>query len=365
MTTDRIIGKSLRWLETLDQVSLLAPVDRAAIILGERGTGKELIAERLHFLSPRWDQPFIKVNCAGFTDTLLESELFGYEPGAFTGASKLYRGRFERAQGGTLFLDELGTLSSRVQEKVLRVIEYGEFDRLGSQKTQKVDVRIVAATNANLPEMVRQGKFRADLLDRLAFDVICLPSLRERKEDIIELAEHFAIRMSHELGWGLFPGFSQIALEELHSYDWPGNVRELKNVVERSVYRWGQESTPINHLVINPFSAFISQLESAPQTKAHLKSNSEKTTLEETESVKVKHEKVISEQINEQEKKKTTSYTTTLPLSLHEAVKSFEINLLEKALQQAQYHQGDAAALLGLTYHQFRGLYRKYQLHTP
>ena len=247
MSEQRIIGQSPAWVEALDQVSQLAPINRAALILGERGTGKELVAERLHFLSPRWDQPFIKINCAAYTDSLLESELFGYEPGAFTGAERRHQGHFERADGGTLFLDELGALHQRVQEKILRLIEYGEFERLGGQKTLSVDVRIVAATNADLKVMAENREFRHDLLDRLAFDVIHLPPLRQRHQDIHLLCDHFAVRMGHELGWELFPGFSEAALRQLHNYHWPGNVRELKNAVERSVYRWKQPATAHRH----------------------------------------------------------------------------------------------------------------------
>ena len=253
MSTERIIGASLAWAEALDHVSLLAPIDRAALVIGERGTGKELIAERLHFLSPRWDHALIKVNCASFSESLLESELFGHEIGAFTGASARHLGRFERASGGTLFLDELGTLPNRVQEKILRVIEYGEFERLGSQQTQSVNVRIIAATNADLPAMVEKGKFRGDLLDRLAFDVIQLPALRQRGDDIVELSNYFAIRMCSELGWDLFPGFSDRAMTKLRAWHWPGNIRELKNAVERSIYRWGSASSPIDTVIIDPF----------------------------------------------------------------------------------------------------------------
>lgn len=236
----RIIGSSYALAQTLEHASRLAEIDRSVLICGERGTGKELIAERLHYLSKRWDQNFISLNCATLSEELLESELFGHEQGAFTGATKSHRGRFERADGGTLFLDELGTLPMRAQEKLLRVLEYGEFERLGGSQTIKVDVRVIAATNADLPAMAEDGDFRSDLLDRLAFDVINIPPLRDRKEDLEELAEFFAIRFSTELGWEMFPGFDEQALSTLFSYEWPGNVRELKNVIERSVFRAGQ-----------------------------------------------------------------------------------------------------------------------------
>ncbi len=215
----------------------LLPLEKPVLIVGERGTGKELIAARLHYLSNRWDAEFIKMNCAAISDSLLESELFGHESGAFTGATRNHRGRFERADGGTLFLDELATTSKLVQEKILRVIEYGEFERVGGNKTIRTSVRLVAATNEDLPTLADEGVFRRDLLDRLAFDVITLPPLRHRPDDITLLAEHFAINMATELGQTLFPGFTDRARETLLQHDWPGNVRELKNVVERCVYR--------------------------------------------------------------------------------------------------------------------------------
>lgn len=347
MSTERIIGASSAWTEALEHVSQLAPIDRAALIVGERGTGKELIAERLHFLSPRWDHALVKVNCAAFSDSLLESELFGHEVGAFTGATARHLGRFERAQGGTLFLDELGTLPDRVQEKILRVIEYGEFERLGSQQTLSVDVRIVAATNADLPEMVRKGTFRGDLLDRLAFDVIKLPPLRNRREDIVELSNYFAVRMSSELGRELFPGFSKLAMEELCSWHWPGNVRELKNAVERSVYRWGATETVIETVVIDPF---------APTGTADAGGIEDAT--EPASSTGPIHSA-----------RSTTPAIDTLALAgsgdstnFNEAVMAFERGLLEQALLCCEHHQGQTAKQLELSYHQFRGLYRKHKL---
>jgi len=198
---ERMIGDSAALASTLDQVSQVAGINRPVLVVGERGTGKELIAQRLHFLSGRWDAPLVKVNCAAMAESLLESELFGHEPGAFTGASRTHKGRFERADGGTLFLDELATMSLRLQEKLLRLVEYGEFERLGGQQTLRVDVRVIGATNVDLQQLAASGQFRADLLDRLSFDVIHLPALRQRQEDIPELARHFAMQMCTELGW--------------------------------------------------------------------------------------------------------------------------------------------------------------------
>ena len=171
---ERMIGEAPAFLQVLEDVSRVASLAKPVLVVGERGTGKELIASRLHYLSERWEANYQKLNCAAISETLLESELFGHEAGSFTGASRAHQGRFERANGGTLFLDELATTSMRVQEKLLRVIEYGEFERLGGQKTITVNVRLVAATNVDLPTLAKQGKFRHDLLDRLAFDVITL-----------------------------------------------------------------------------------------------------------------------------------------------------------------------------------------------
>lgn len=219
---DNLLGEANSFLEVLEQVSRLAPLNKPVLIIGERGTGKELIANRLHFLSGRWDGPFISLNCAALNENLLDTELFGHEAGAFTGAQKRHPGRFERADGGTLFLDELATAPMLVQEKLLRVIEYGELERVGGSQPLQVNVRLVCATNANLPKMVEEDKFRADLLDRLAFDVVQLPPLRERQSDIMLLADQFAIQMCRELGLPLFPGFSEQATETLLGYHYQG-----------------------------------------------------------------------------------------------------------------------------------------------
>jgi psp operon transcriptional activator len=253
-TPETPLGRAPAFADMLAQVSLLAPLDRPALIVGERGTGKELVAGRLAYLSRRWQRPFIKLNCAALSEALLDSELFGHEAGAFTGAARRRAGRFELADGGTLFLDEIGTASLAVQEKLLRVIEYGAFDRVGGSDTLRVDVRVIAATNADLRLMARQNRFRADLLDRLAFDVVLVPPLRERREDIGLLATHFARRMTGELGRAVFAGFSAAAEAQLLAHDWPGNVRELRNAVERSVYRMSDPERPLERVVIDPFA---------------------------------------------------------------------------------------------------------------
>ncbi|MEQ9315990.1 MAG: sigma 54-interacting transcriptional regulator, partial [Henriciella sp.] len=234
--TPQIVGEAPEWLSALEHVSRLAPLDRPTLVIGERGTGKELVAERLHFLSRRWDGPYIQVNCAALSDDLLDSELFGHERGAFTGATDRRQGRFELANGGTLFLDEIATASQRVQEKLLRVIEYGEFQRLGGEKVLTTNVRVVAATNIDLPSAVSAGQFRADLLDRLAFDVITLPPLRARHGDATLLADFFARQIAREMLED-FPGFAPSAIAAIEAHDWPGNVRELRNFAQRVTAR--------------------------------------------------------------------------------------------------------------------------------
>ena len=250
--TDSMLGDSTALDAALDHLSQLAAIQRPVLVLGERGTGKELAAERLHFLSTRWDAPFIKVNCAAMAEGLLESELFGHEPGAFTGATRQHIGRFERADGGTLLLDEIATMSPRLQEKLLRLIEYGEFERLGGHGTLRVDVRVIGATHADLRALAARGEFRDDLLDRLSFDVVHLPPLRERGDDVLILAEHFAMQLCAELGWSLFPGFAAPLRQQLRAHRWPGNIRELKNAVERSLFRFGSAEEPLQRLVLDP-----------------------------------------------------------------------------------------------------------------
>jgi len=319
---DNLLGEANRFLEVLEQVSRLAPLNKPVLIIGERGTGKELIANRLHYLSSRWQGAFISLNCAALNENLLDSELFGHEAGAFTGAQKRHPGRFERADGGTLFLDELATAPMLVQEKLLRVIEYGELERVGGSQPLQVNVRLVCATNADLPQMVEEGTFRADLLDRLAFDVVQLPPLRERQSDIMLMANHFAIQMCRELGLPLFPGFTERAHDTLMGYRWPGNIRELKNVVERSVYRHASSDIPLDEIIIDPFQR---QSVNVPSDKA-------------------------------------PSASAELPINLRHFQQVQEKELLEKSLQQARFNQKQAAELLGLTYHQLRALLKKHQL---
>lgn len=319
---DNLLGEANSFLEVLEQVSHLAPLDKPVLIIGERGTGKELIASRLHYLSSRWQGPFISLNCAALNENLLDSNCLVTKRGRLPVRKNVIR-RFERADGGTLFFDELATAPMMVQEKLLRVIEYGELERVGGSQPLQVNVRLVCATNADLPAMVNEGTFRADLLDRLAFDVVQLPPLRERESDIMLMAEHFAIQMCREIKLPLFPGFTEHARETLLNYRWPGNIRELKNVVERSVYRHGTSDYPLDDIIIDPFKRRPSEEAIAV---------SENTSL------------------------------PTLPLDLREFQMQQEKELLQLSLQQGKYNQKRAAELLGLTYHQFRALLKKHQI---
>ncbi|HEY8520370.1 MAG TPA: phage shock protein operon transcriptional activator [Gammaproteobacteria bacterium] len=333
--TVTLIGEAPAFSAMLEHVSRAAPLSKPVLVIGERGTGKELIASRLHYLSERWEQPLVKVNCAALTESLLESELFGHEAGAFTGATRTHIGRFEQANGGTLVLDELGTIPLRMQEKILRVIEYGEFQRVGGSKTLRTDVRVVGVTNANLPRLARQGHFRADLMDRLAFDVIHVPPLRARPEDIEPLAYHFAVNVTSELKREFFPGFTPAAKAALLGYSWPGNVRELKNAVERSVYRAEDPTKPIDKILFDPFDSPYAPADDSPE-----------------------------EQLEREERERAASPRDDgpLPSDFRAAVADYEVRLLKRALERAQFKQTVAARLLGLSYHQLRSLLRKHGL---
>jgi len=324
------VGQSEAFLAFQERLSRAATVDRPVLLVGERGTGKELAAARLHYLSPRWQGPLVALNCAALSPALIESELFGYERGAFTGAEERRTGRFEAAHGGTLFLDEVGSIPLEVQEKILRVVEYSGFERVGSSRTIEVDARIIGATNADLPGMAEDGRFKRDLLDRLSFEVVALPPLRDRQEDIPVLAAHFAARMAVELGRDHVPLFSREAAGALEAYPWPGNIRELKNVVERAVYK--TDSPVIEEIVFDPFEA------SAPAGPTSSK----------------------KEPPEPDGKARGVSTDLLMDMPLRKAVRELEIRMLKRALEKARFNQRRAAAALGLTYDQFRGLYRKY-----
>jgi len=332
-----IIGESFAIQKVLEQASLLADIRRPVLVVGERGTGKELITQRLHYLSNRWEHPFITLNCAALTETLLESELFGHEPGSFTGASRLHKGHFEEVGSGTLFFDEIASMSPRLQEKILRVIEYGEFSRIGSSKTLHTEARIIGAANQDLPQLAAAGHFRHDLLDRLAFDVITLPPLRARKEDIEPLAQAFGLNMAKELRRSFFPGFTSGAVDKLNAYPWPGNVRELKNVVERSVYHAIPENL-VEQIIFDPFA---SPYRSLP---------AESTDNGPSSSVQ-------SEQKNDRDLRATSS-----PDNFKVFIETIEKEVLYKALSENQFHQRRTAESLGLSYHQLRGYLKKYHL---
>jgi psp operon transcriptional activator len=322
------LGQSEAFLAFQERLSRAARVNRPVLFIGERGTGKELAVSKLHYLSSRWQGPLVALNCAALSPALIESELFGHEEGAFTGATRRRAGRFEAAHGGTLFLDEIAQIPIEVQEKILRVVEYGMFERVGSSQPIQTDVRIVGATNADLMALAAAGRFKRDLLDRLSFDVLFLPPLRARREDILLLANHFAARMAFELGYAEVPRFSDAAAAALERYAWPGNVRELKNVVERAVYR--TDAALITDIIFDPFPSPLGDSLAA------------------------------GEQSRPQEPEPEVAVDTHSAQPFLAAVQAFELRLLRQALRDARYHQKKAAQLLGLTYHQFRGLCRKY-----
>ena len=326
ISSDRIdsgIGESEEYLNFQEAVSRVAKVDRPVLLIGERGTGKELAARRLHFMSKRWEHPLITVNCAALPSSLIESELFGYEKGAFTGASSTRKGRFEEAEGGTLFLDEIGLIPLEVQEKILRVVEYGTYERVGSAETHEANVRIIGATNADLVALCKEGKFKEDLLDRLSFEVLFLPPLRRRGDDILLLASFFASRMAMEMGWSELPHISEAVEKALLAYRWPGNVRELKNVIERAVYKAdGREIESVSFTPFdNPFADDKSE-ERPDDGQAEFR------------------------------------YDLGDFQKAHE---DLDVSFLSRALDKSGWNQRAAAAELNLTYDQFRGLYRKYR----
>ncbi|OQY51381.1 MAG: phage shock protein operon transcriptional activator [Desulfobacteraceae bacterium 4572_89] len=345
------LGQSEAFIEFQEQISQVAPIDRPVLILGERGTGKELAAARIHFLSKRWQKPLVTLNCAALTPSLIGSELFGYEKGAFTGAGTRQAGRFEQAADGTLFLDEIGSIPMEVQEKILRVVEYGSFERVGSSRPVQVDVRIVAAANVDLSAMAARGRFKQDLLDRLSFEVIYVPPLRFRKEDILLLANHFAGRMAFELGWEEIPRLTKQAAKTLEAYAWPGNIRELKNVIERAVYKSG--SHMIEDISFDPFQSIYGEglLPSvSPSDKVFPvpRENNDNSAGDQVPSrgLSGKGQEDILEDLLEK--------------PLKESIQALERYRLGSAMESCRFNQKKAAAKLGLSYDQFRGLKKKY-----
>jgi psp operon transcriptional activator len=340
----QLVGQSSSFLDAVERASRAAPLDRPVLVIGERGTGKELIAERLHHLSSRWDGPLVTMNCAALPETLIEAELFGHEAGAFTGATKARAGRFEEADGGTLFLDELATLSQAAQERLLRVVEYGEVTRIGASRPMTVDVRIVAATNEDLPRLAEQHRFRADLLDRLSFEVVTLPPLRSRSSDIPILADHFARRMALELEWEAWPGFSANAMNRMLDYSWPGNVRELRNVVERAVYRCEDPSRPVDQIQFDPF-------ESPWRPKpANENPDGQRSAL--APPAPLTGEILAG----------PSPWDPESCADFRLAIAEYEKAILAAALEKCRWNQRQAAAALSLSYDQLRHAMKRHQL---
>ena len=336
------MGSSLAFLDAVERASRAAPLNRPVLVIGERGTGKELIAERLHHLSGRWAGPLVTMNCAALPENLIEAELFGHEAGSFTGAAKTRHGRFEEADGGTLFLDELASLSSPAQDRLLRAVEYGEITRIGASRPIQVDVRIVAATNEHLPRLVDEGRFRADLLDRLSFEVVTLPPLRARQGDIPLLAEHFGRRMAVELEWSNWPGFSDKISQALETYPWPGNVRELRNTVERAVYRAEDPERPIDAIQFDPFHSPWAPADSpSGQPEPIFVAPTAETAIAPVATVAAPPAEVID---------------------LRAAVNTYERALLEDALGKSRFNQRATAAALGLSYDQLRHALKRHKL---
>lgn len=304
----QIIGNSPQILRVLDICQKVSLIPRPILILGERGTGKELIARVIHSLGNK-ETPIIIINCGAFMDSLLESELFGHEKGAFTGANEIKHGKFEQADGGTLFLDEIGNMSKSFQQKILRVIEYGTFTRVGGIEEIKVNVRIIAATNVDLRSKIGKGEFLPDLYDRLSFETIYVPSLRDREGDIEFLANHFLNQFEREIPAFQGKSLSKEVLQALKNYSFPGNIRELKNIIERAVYRETSSLITMKDIDLLP-----------------------------------------SEKIQTEE------------LPFEEQMSAFAKHLIEKALIQCRYNQAAAARKLGLTYDQFRYYVKKYDL---
>jgi psp operon transcriptional activator len=304
-------GASPAFRGVVEQARELAPIPRPVLVRGERGTGKELLARFIHAASPRWGEAYRVVNCGAFQDELLVSHLFGHEKGAFTGAAERRIGVFESTDQGTLFLDEIANLSRHAQARLHRVVEYQTFERVGGDETLKVDVRVIAATNADLEALIERGDFMADLYDRLRFAELRLPPLRERREDIPLLIEHFITQLHSELPDLGEARFTEAAIRDLVAYDWPGNVRELKNVIER-LYVCDRDRT-------------IQASELPLEITAH--------------------EPVAG--------------------TFAQRVRAFEKTLLGNALKDAEGNQSAAAERLGMTYDQFRHYYKKYRLGGP
>ena len=361
-------GESEVFLEFQRLLARAAKVDRSVLIIGERGSGKELAAGRLHHLSGRWNAPFVTLNCAALPPGLIESELFGHESGAFTGAAGERKGRFEEAHGGSLFLDEIGLIPIEVQEKILRAVEYGTFQRVGSSRTVEVDVRIIGAANQDLPSLCEQGVFKRDLLDRLSFEVLFIPPLRVRGDDVLMLAEQFAGRMARELGRTEMPFFSEEARRIISGHSWPGNIRELKNTVERAVYRG--DGPVVDTLILDPFRNPWEEKGLEAADAAGAAGAAGKNALS-SDALSSEGAPLSPLGLDDHSRRGDALSSGGAPLppegwprDIKAAVRRLESAWLKAAMIRAEGRQGKAAELLGLSYDQFRGMYRKFREET-
>lgn len=348
------IGTGESFMTLMDRVSDVASTDRPALVVGERGTGKELIASRLHFLSPRWERVSVRVNCAAFDEAELDRELFGQ---TFMDGRADTNGRFFEANEGTLFLDAVEHMSPRLQEKLMHTLDHGQIQATGELYNEDVDVRVVAATSVDLPSAVACGAFRADLLDRLAFHVITLPPLRQRREDIPALSEHFGKKAVRDLGADQFPGFTAEAYEAMAEHPFPGNIRELKTLVERSTVRAFLEdeslSQPIAELRLDPFESPYRPEPGLPPT----------LSLPQTPTIALAQGVPAASDAGPIIKAPEPADTPSPEGQDFPArVMAFERRLIDEAMRSCADHQGRAAEHLGLTYHQLRGLLRKHGL---
>lgn len=347
----------------MDRVSDYASTDRPVLIVGERGTGKELVASRVHFLSPRWEAVNVRVNCAAFDDEALDRELFGQ---TYMDGRADTNGRFFEADGGTLFIDSIDQMPIRLQEKLMHTIEHGSIQATGEIYGEDVNVRVVAATSVDLPAAVAQGRFRADLLDRIAFHVLTLPPLRSRPADIPALVEHFGRDVVKELGADAFPGLSAEAQERLLDYDFPGNVRELKGLIERSTVKafLADESLkePISVLELDPFDSPYRP------TRAFVPTAGREMAAPIIMTQPDAPQFDSPQTADSPSPAPTTDVDADAPPpdqaepNFTDRVMAFERRLIDEAMRMEEDHQGKAAERLGLTYHQLRGLLRKHGL---
>ncbi len=343
--SEQFIGQSLAFLDAVERASRAAPLNRPVLVIGERGTGKELIAERLHHLSSRWAGPLIIMNCAALPENLIEAELFGHEAGSFTGAAKTRHGRFEEADGGTLFLDELGTLSMPAQDRLLRAVEYGEITRIGASKPISVDVRIVAATNENLPAQVEKGKFRADLLDRLSFEVITLAAASR--------ARRATFRCSPSISAGAWRSSStgptgrasrRVRSPSSRPMPGPATCANCRNVVERAVYRHEDPERPIDEIDFDPFHspwAPTARTRAAPRR------------------ADCRCRPAAAEERRIGAQRRLTPHRPTIS---GRPLPTYERQLLEDALRRNRFNQRATAAALGLSYDQLRHALKRHKL---